>query len=61
MMEDVPAFESYIRGRLAFMVKSREERQLLQGAGTGITILGLYNRPASRRSPATASRPSTRS
>ena len=44
MMEDVPAFESYIRGRLAFMVKQREELQLLRGAGTGITILGLYNR-----------------
>lgn len=44
MMEDVPAFESYLRARLAFMVQRREELQLLQGAGTGITILGLYNR-----------------
>jgi HK97 family phage major capsid protein len=44
MMEDVPGFESYLRGRLGFMVKQREELQLLQGAGTGITIQGLYNR-----------------
>lgn len=44
MMEDVPTFESYLRGRLAFMVKQREEYQLLRGAGTGVTIEGLYNR-----------------
>jgi HK97 family phage major capsid protein len=44
MMEDVPTFESYLRGRLAFMVKQREELQLLRGAGTGITIQGVYNR-----------------
>ncbi len=44
MMEDVPAFESYLRGRLGFMVKQREELQLLRGAGTGVTILGVYNR-----------------
>ncbi len=44
MMEDVPAFESYLRGRLGFMVKQREELQLLRGAGTGVTIQGVYNR-----------------
>ena len=44
MMEDVPAFESYLRGRLAFMVRQREELQLLQGNGTSPNILGLYNR-----------------
>ena len=44
MMEDVPAFESYLRGRLSFMVKQREELQLLRGAGTGVTIQGVYNR-----------------
>jgi len=44
MLEDVPGFESYLRGRLAFMVKQREELQLLQGAGTGVTIQGVYKR-----------------
>lgn len=44
MMEDVPAFESYLRGRLSFMVRQREELQLLRGAGTGVTIQGVYNR-----------------
>jgi HK97 family phage major capsid protein len=44
MMEDVPTFESYLRARLAFMVRQREELQLLRGAGTGQNILGLYNR-----------------
>jgi HK97 family phage major capsid protein len=44
MMEDVPAFESYLRGRMAFMVRQREELQLLRGAGTGVTIEGVYNR-----------------
>lgn len=44
MMEDTPTFESYLRGRLAFMVRQREELQLLQGDGTGQNILGLYNR-----------------
>lgn len=44
MMEDVPTFESYLRGRLGFMVRQREELQLLRGAGTGVNILGLYNR-----------------
>ncbi len=44
MMEDVPGFESYLTGRLGFMVKQREELQLLQGAGTGVTIQGVYNR-----------------
>jgi HK97 family phage major capsid protein len=44
MLADVPAFESYLRERLGFMVKQREELQLLQGNGSGQNILGLYNR-----------------
>ncbi len=44
MMEDVPTFESYLRGRLAFMVRQREELQLLRGDGAGQNILGVYNR-----------------
>ena len=44
MLEDVPGFESYLRQRMGFMVKQREELQLLQGNGSGQNILGLYNR-----------------
>lgn len=44
MLDDVPGFESYVRGRLGFMVRQREELQLLRGAGTGVTIEGIYNR-----------------
>lgn len=44
MMEDVPGFESYLRGRLSLMVKQREELQLLRGSGVGQNILGVYNR-----------------
>lgn len=44
MLEDVPTFESYLRGRLAFMVKAREEYQLLRGDGAAPNLQGLYNR-----------------
>jgi HK97 family phage major capsid protein len=44
MLADVPAFESYLRERLGYMVKAREELQLLRGAGTGVTIQGILNR-----------------
>jgi HK97 family phage major capsid protein len=44
MLEDVPGFESYLRGRMAFMVKAREELQLLRGDGSGQNIQGVYNR-----------------
>jgi HK97 family phage major capsid protein len=44
MLEDVPTFESYLRERLGFMVKQREELQILRGAGTGVTIQGIMNR-----------------
>jgi hypothetical protein len=44
MLEDVPTFESYLRARLGFMVRQREERQVLRGDGTGVNILGVMNR-----------------
>ncbi len=44
MMEDVPGFESYLRARLSFMVRQREELQLLRGDGSGQNIQGVYNR-----------------
>lgn len=44
MLEDVPGFESYLRARLGFMVRQREELQLLRGNGSGQNIQGVYNR-----------------
>lgn len=41
MWNDFPTLRDYINGRLRFMVQSREEAQLLSGAGTGSEIEGL--------------------
>jgi HK97 family phage major capsid protein len=40
MLEDAPAVQSYINGRLALFVRIEEERQLLRGAGTN-EIVGI--------------------
>jgi HK97 family phage major capsid protein len=44
MLADVPAFESYLRERLGFMVKRREEHQLLTGDASTPNIDGLLHR-----------------
>lgn len=44
MLDDVPMMESYIRGRLAFMVAQRREAQLLVGDGTAPNISGILDR-----------------
>jgi HK97 family phage major capsid protein len=43
MLADVPAFESYLTQRLGFMVKRREETQLLVGDGSAPNIRGILN------------------
>lgn len=43
MIEDVPALQSYVNGRLSLFVRQEEERQLLNGAG-GDEIDGLIGR-----------------
>lgn len=43
MIEDVPALQSYVNGRLSLFVRQEEERQLLNGAG-GDEIVGLISR-----------------
>lgn len=40
MLEDAPAVQSYINGRLTLFVRIEEERQLLRGAGTN-EIVGI--------------------
>lgn len=44
MMADNEGFESYLRGRLGFMIKQREELQLLVGDGTAPNISGITDR-----------------
>lgn len=44
MLADVPAFESYIRQRLGFMVRQVEESALLNGTGTAPAVQGILNR-----------------
>lgn len=44
MMEDGDAFESYLRERLGFMVRRREETQILTGDGNAPNLRGILNR-----------------
>ena len=45
MLEDGPAVQSYINGRLSLFVRIEEERQLFRGAGTN-ELVGLFGRSA---------------
>ena len=44
LLADVAGFESYLRERLAFMVRREEEDQLLNGDGTAPNISGILDR-----------------
>lgn len=44
LLDDVPAMRSIIEGRLMFMVRRREEQQLLTGDGTAPNISGILDR-----------------
>jgi HK97 family phage major capsid protein len=44
LLADVPAFESYVRERLGFMVRRTEETQLISGDGTAPNISGILDR-----------------
>jgi HK97 family phage major capsid protein len=45
LLADVPMMESYIRGRLGFMIERTEEAQILSGNGTAPNISGILDRP----------------
>jgi HK97 family phage major capsid protein len=45
VMEDAPTVMSYINGRLVYMLKLREEQQLLTGTGLGADLKGIRNFP----------------
>jgi HK97 family phage major capsid protein len=42
ILDDVPALQSYIDGRLRYGLKLVEEDQLLNGGGTGTDLNGIY-------------------
>lgn len=44
LLQDVRGIESYIRGRLMFMVERVLEQQILTGDGVAPNILGIHNR-----------------
>jgi HK97 family phage major capsid protein len=42
ILDDVPMLQSYIDGRLRYGLRLSEEAQLLNGAGTGTNLNGIY-------------------
>lgn len=54
MLEDSPLIEGYINGRLVYMLKIKEEAELLNGDGTGLNLRGLMNTPGVQTAPAVA-------
>jgi len=42
ILDDVPQLQSYIDGRLSYGLKYIEDNQLLNGAGTGTDLNGIY-------------------
>lgn len=42
ILDDVPMLQSYINGRLIYGLKFVEDNQLLNGAGTGTDLNGIY-------------------
>lgn len=45
ILEDAPTLQSYIDTRLGYMIKVREEEQILNGTGAGADIRGLTQTP----------------
>lgn len=51
MITDYPYVQSFVDGRLRFMVQEKEEGQLLAGDGVAPNILGLLNQPTIQTTP----------
>jgi len=52
ILADTPGLQSYINGRLIYGIRLREDRQFLNGDGTGSNILGLMNQSTAYAAPA---------
>lgn len=53
ILSDVPQLQSYINGRLRYGLKLVEEDQLLNGAGTGTDLNGIYTQATAFSAPIT--------
>jgi HK97 family phage major capsid protein len=53
ILDDVPALQSYIDGRLRYGLMLREEAQLLSGAGTGTELNGVDTQATAYAAPIT--------
>lgn len=54
MLTDLPYIESYIRSRMIYGLKLKEEAQLLTGAGTGQNLEGIYTAATAYAAPSGA-------
>lgn len=54
ILADAPGLQSYINGRLIYGLRLREDKQFLNGDGTGSNILGLMNQSTAYAAPAGA-------
>lgn len=53
ILDDVPMLQSYIDGRLRYGLAYVEENQLLNGAGTGTDLNGIYTQATTYAAPIT--------
>ena len=60
ILDDVPMLQSYIDGRLRYGLALVEENQLLNGAGTGTDLNGIYTQATAYTAPITIPAPVTR-
>jgi len=60
ILDDAPMLQSYIDGRLRYGLALVEENQLLNGAGTGTDLNGIYTQATAYTAPITIAAPVTR-
>jgi len=59
VLSDLPALRSFIDYRLRYMLRFREEAQLLMGSGVGNNLNGIYTQATAYAAPAGATAPTT--
>lgn len=57
MLDDVSMLQSYIDGRMRYMLAFKEEQQILSGDGTGQNLNGIIPQATAYSAPATISSP----